>query len=337
MKRRTFLGLTAAGTMLAPFRRFETRDRAKGKVMTVLGPVPSEHLGPTLIHEHILVDFAGADKIAPGKYDPDEVFEVALPFLKRLKSAGCETFVDCTPAYLGRDPELLRRLSKASGLHILTNTGFYGANKNRYVPRFALTETAEQLAARWVKEATDGIPPSNIRPGFIKIGVDGGPLSEVHAKLVRAAALAHRQTGLVIASHTGDGVAALEQLDLLKKHDVPPSAFIWVHAQNESNPEVHRRAAEMGAWVEFEGLVEKDLPQRVDSLRQLKQAGYLRRILISNDAGWYNVGEPRGGDFQPYDRLFTDLLPALRRADFTAADLEALVVKNPQHALSPFL
>jgi len=38
--------------------------------------------------------------------------------------------------------ELLRRLSQASGLQMMTNTGLYGAAQNKYVPRFAYAETA---------------------------------------------------------------------------------------------------------------------------------------------------------------------------------------------------
>jgi phosphotriesterase-related protein len=83
------------------------------------------------------------------------------------------------------------------------------------VPSFAFTETAEQLAARWIREAERGIDGTPIKPAFMKIGVDDAPLSDIDAKLVRAAALTHRRTGLPIASHTGTGAAALAELDLL--------------------------------------------------------------------------------------------------------------------------
>ena len=201
-----------------------------------------------------MVDFIGADATRPGRYDPEEVFLKALPHLRQVKSAGCDTLVDCTPAYIGRDAGLLRRLSEASGLQMVTNTGLYGAAKNKYVPRFAYAETAQQLAARWVKEFEDGIPPSGVRPGIIKIGVNSGPLSEIDAKLVKAAAITHQQTGLTIASHTGDGVAAMAQLSTLKSHGVAPAGFIWVHAQNEGDTRLHLHAAEAGAWVEFDGI-----------------------------------------------------------------------------------
>jgi phosphotriesterase-related protein len=305
------------------------------RIMTVLGPLAPDQLGRTLMHEHVLVDFIGADKIEPGRYNPDEVFSKALPRLKELKSAGCSTLVECTPAFLGRDPALLQRLSRASGLHILTNTGIYGAAHDKYVPAYALHESAQQLAARWVREAEDGIPPSGIKPGFMKIGVDSGPLSEIDAKLVRAAAIVHQKTGLVIASHTGDGTAAMAQLTLLQSMGVPPSAFIWVHAQNEPDSNLHRTAAALGAWVEVDGIAPATIPQSVKLVMDLRRSGHLEQVLISQDSGWYHVGEPGGGTFRPYTTIFSQFLPSLLAAGAGPEDVATLLVQNPRHALAP--
>jgi predicted metal-dependent phosphotriesterase family hydrolase len=295
MSRRSFFKISATTIGAIQVGPFASADGTP-EINTVLGPIPAGNLGRTLVHEHVLVDFVGADMIAPGRYDAQEVFRIALPHLKSARALGCETLVDCTPAYLGRDPGLLAQLSQASGLQIITNTGFYGAAGGKYVPRFTYSETAKEIAARWVREFRDGIPPAGIRPGLIKIGVDAGPWSEINAKLVSAAALTHLQTGLVIGSHTGDGLAAVAQLSLLKQHAVPPSAFIWVHAQDEKNTSLHRRAAEEGAWIEFDGISEEGLSQNVASVVEMKQAGYLQHVLISQDAGWYHVRE-RGREF----------------------------------------
>jgi phosphotriesterase-related protein len=290
-------------------------------------------LGQTLVHEHILVDFIGADQIRPGRYDAEEAFQKVLPHLAKLKSLGCDTLVDCTSEYLGRNAELLRRLSQAGNLQIIASTGIYGAAKGKFVPRFVASETAEQLSQRWVREFEHGIPPGEIRPGIIKIGVDGAPLSSIDAKLVEAAALAHRRTGMVIASHTIGGAAAFAQLELLKGKGVEPSAFIWVHAQAENDTSLHRRAAELGAWVEFDGIAPQSITQHVDLVLGMKRAGLLRRVLISQDAGWYNVGQPGGGEFRGYDALFTLFLPALRKAGASASDIHTLLVGNPRQAL----
>lgn len=302
--------------------------------MTVLGMVPVSRLGRTLMHEHVLVDFIGAEQIAPGRYDPEEVFQKALPHLQKLKAVGGETLVECTPAFIGRDPVLLRRLSKASGVSIVTNTGFYGAADDKYVPRIAYKQSADELALSWVREYEDGITPDNIRPGIIKIGVDSGELSEIDAKLVRAAARASKRTGLVIASHTGDGAAAMAQLAVLKEEGVEPSAFIWVHAQSEPDPGYHQRAAALGAWVEFDGIAHDTIAQHVELVHTMKRTGHLRRVLISQDAGWYHVGEPGGGTFRGYETLFTEFLPALRKAGMPEEDVTTLLVRNPHHALA---
>ncbi len=209
---------------------------------------------------------------------------------------------------------MLQRLAEISGLHLLTNTGYYGANGGKHLPAHARTESAEALARRWADEWRDGIEGTGIRPGFIKIGTDAGPLPEVNQKLVRAAARAHLASGLTIAAHTGDGRAAIQELAILEEEGVHDSAFIWVHAQNERDTALHARAAASGAWVEFDGISPQAIARHVELVRAMKARGLLGRVLLSHDAGWYHVGEPRGGDYWPYDTLMAQFVPALRAA-----------------------
>jgi phosphotriesterase-related protein len=334
MNRRSFLQQSLAISTLAALRpRLPAQDQ-KPRVMTVQGPIAAERMGVTLVHEHVLVDFIGADKVSRDRYEADAVVKAALPHLKRIKELGCQTFVDCTPAYLGRDPALLRRLAAASGLHIVTNTGFYAARQGKFLPAFVMKETAEQLAGRWLREWQEGIDGSGVQPGFIKVGVDGGALPEICRKLIQAAARTHLGSGLTIAAHTGDGVAALEELKLIQEAGVAASAFIWVHAQNEKDTALHARAAEQGAWVEFDGVGPQSVERHVQLVKGMKSAGQLGRVLLSHDAGWYHVGEPEGGKFRPFDTLFTDLLPALKKAGLSDAELRQLTVDSPREAFA---
>jgi phosphotriesterase-related protein len=332
MKRRDLL--KAAAMALGSIRESRAAADTNRQINTVLGPIPPSDLGPTLIHEHVLVDIVGAGRIAPGRYDGGEVAGVVLPHLKQLRSLGCRTFVDCTPAYLGRDPALLARLAQSSGLHILTNTGFYGAAGGKYVPEFAFSATAEDLAARWTGEFEAGIPPTGIRPALIKIGVDAGPLSKMNGKLISAAALTHLRTGMAIASHTGDGLAAMAQLNLLKSHGVSPAAFIWVHAQDEKDRSFHRKAAEAGAWIGFDGISSQTVDQNIDLIRETRRAGYLGRVLISQDVVGFHVGEERGGYCPGYTFLFSGFLPQLRKSGFDEAETRMLTIENPRRALT---
>ena len=334
MTRRTLLLLPLAAGCAA---RGVTRpsSRIRSPVHTVTGPIAADRLGLTLMHEHALVDFVGADKVSPARYNADDAFAAVLPHLKAVRALGCEALVECTPAYLGRDPLLLKRLSEASGVRILSNTGYYGAARDRHLPPHAFSETAEQLASRWIAEFERGIDGTAVKPAFMKIGVDEAPLSDVDAKLVRAAALTHRETALPIASHTGTGRAAVEELDILDRAGVPPSAFIWVHAHSEKDGAFHRRLATRGAWVEFDGISDASAARHVELVTGMKAGGLLHRVLVSQDAGWYRVGEPGGGQFRPYDTLFTKFVPALRAQGFTDADVRQLLVVNPASALSP--
>jgi phosphotriesterase-related protein len=262
-----------------------------------------------LTHEHVLVDFIGAAKIGPGRYDPDAVFNAAKPKLDEVKQLGCQRMLECTPNFLGRDPQLLARLAAATGLEIWTNTGLYGASEHKYLPSFVNTETAEQLGKRWIAEAHQPW-----KPRFIKIGVNRGPLDLIDRKLVRAAAITSRETGLAIACHTGNGLAAREELDILRSERVSPSKLVWVHAHNEKDHSIHEELARAGAWVEFDGIAAKSAAWHLDCVRFMATKGLLRRTLISQDSGWYHVGEPGGGEFRGYAYIYTDFLPRLEPA-----------------------
>ncbi len=312
--------------------------------MTVTGPIPSARLGRTLIHEHVVVDFIGAAKTSPGRYDHEVAFQTALPHFQKLRERGVQSLVECTPRFIGRNPALLRRLSEASGVQILTNTGWYAAVDHRFLPPEAHTESAAQIAARWLAEWHDGIDGTGIRPGFLKLGTGSGPLRPVDAKLVRAAAKVHRESGLTIAIHTGDGAAALDEIRLLHDDGVRPEALVWVHAQNDPGP-IQLEAARLGAWVSLDGY--SLAPQNALRWRNLllahQDAGTLGRVLLSHDDGWAVDGEaPSGnqlrlfgnGNPAPYESLFTRLLPDLRARGFTKAQLDQLLVANPREAFT---
>jgi phosphotriesterase-related protein len=302
-------------------------------LMTVAGPIDAASAGLALSHEHVLVDFVGADQSGPHRYNVDTVFEKVSPHLTRAHELGARLFIECTPEFLGRDPKLLSRLAESTKLKILTNTGLYGAREGKFLPPYAATETAEQLAARWIAEARDGIEGTGIRPGFIKCGVNtDAELSPGDRKLVEAAAIAHRATGLTIAVHTGLG-PGLAEIEILKSKGVAPSAWIWVHAQNASNAYI-ARAAKQGAWLSFDGLRPETLDRHLELCIIMRDLNHLGRVLISHDAGWYAPDKPDGGTFRDFQVMFTEFLPMLKKAGFTDAEIDQIVIKNPARAFT---
>jgi len=309
--------------------------------MTVNGPIPASTLGITLTHEHVLVDFIGADSTGYHRWDKQEVVKQVLPYLSEIQEHQVSALMECTPAYLGRDPWILKALFEQTGMHLITNTGYYGAHNNRFLPSEFYELTAEELSQIWIDEFENGIEGSGVRPGFIKIAVDGNdPLSEEHRKIISAAALAHQHTGLVIASHTGPDVPAFEQISVLQDHGVDPSCFIWVHAQ-QGSLEGNIRAAQLGTWISLDNVsLDReagsiyDVSWYADRILKLKEAGHLARVLISHDAGWYKPGEANGGSFRGFTGIFTSLIPVLKKRGFSAEEINQLLEVNPRNAFS---
>ncbi len=309
-------------------------------IMGINGPIAADSLGTALIHEHVFLDWSGADSIQPENWNSEEAFLKILPELKKLSAWGVKSFFECTPHYLGRNPLLLKRLADSTGLNIITNTGYYGAVHDKYLPSHAFTETADQLAARWIDEFENGIEGTGVKPGFIKISVDGdSTLSAIDEKLVRAAARTHLKTGLTIVSHTGPDTPAYNQVQILRDEGVSPAAWVWTHAQHGTS-EMQMELAKQGAWISLDGLgwtepIAGDstrILKYLSDIQSLKDEGLLQHVLIANDAGWYTYGKPDGGHYQPHTLLFTLFVPLLLKNGFTQADIDTLLVINPREA-----
>ncbi len=308
-------------------------SKNKAIIQDVNGPHTVDQNQLWLTHEHVLVDFIGADSISPHRWNHDTVIKEIMPYLQELKKHRVSYFADATPAYLGRDVLLLQKIAELSGIRIITNTGLYGAYNNKYIPSFAFESTAEELADIWINEFKNGIDGTPIKPGFIKIAIDyNDSLTHMHQKLVKAAAITHLNTGLTIASHTGQAKGLWPQLNILKEAGVSPKAFIWVHAQAEENNENYLKAAEMGCWVSFDGLA-WDTENHIEKLLFAKSHGILGQVLISHDAGWYEP-EKEIQTIRPYTNIFTKLYAELKEKGFTEDEFNLLISVNPSNAFT---
>lgn len=302
-----------------------------GTIHTVRGPIRPAELGLTLAHEHILVDFGGADVTGPHRWDADAVVAKMQPYLEELVALGVDTFVDATPAYLGRDVGVLRRLSAAVGLQILTNTGWY---KPPYLPPRAFDLSAEEIATEWIAEYEDGIDGTDVRPGFIKIAVNPGPLDPTQRKIVQAAAYTHLATGLTVASHTGEAQAARESLDAAQAVGMDLSRYIVVHADQIRSLDDLAEIAERGAWIEYDAIGTREIGEHVELLQRSLDRGWIDQLLLSQDAGWYAVEEPNGGNVRPYTAILTAFRERLAQAGVDDATWSRLMEANPARALA---
>ena len=334
MNRRFFIKTTA---LLSVSTYWPMRARpvasATGKIMTVGGPITPNQLGTCLTHEHLMSIFGDEPRYQPD-YDEAALLAQVVPYLEHVRQLGAKSIFECTGAYFGRDGRLLQQLAQRSGVQIITNTGYYGAANDRYVPEHAYQESAETIARRWITEFEQGIDDTDVRPGFIKIALDGGPVSAIDAKLVRAAALTHAATGLTIACHTGDNPeGAQTALAILKEEGVSPAAWIWTHANKVENVGDLLAAAQAGAWISLDGVRAPDeeaFARHVRYLKELKTQNLLSQVLLSHDGNSF----PSGGAIRPFEAIFTALLPQLRQAGFSEPDIQQLMVDNPARAFT---
>lgn len=301
------------------------------RVHTVGGAIDPQALGMTFTHEHLMSNFGKAIAEA-AEYDTARLFEQVIPYLKRVQSLGVETIVDCTTAHFGRRVDLLRRLSEASGIRIITNTGFYGAAGDRYIPAFAYDLSAVAIADIWVGEYENGIAGTDVRPGFVKLAFDDGqPPSAIDQKLFEAGVLTHLRTGLPLAVHTGANEAAVSfQRERLAAHGVHPRHWIWTHANKMTDDGPLLELAAAGAWISLDGVKAGNIAEYVRRISLFKRNGFLDRLLLSHDGN----GFPAGGDIRPFEAILTQLVPALREDGFTEEEIRQLMVDNPRAAFT---
>jgi len=300
-----------------------------GRIRSVLGDISPKEFGPALVHEHILVSHAPAHDSENIKYDRDEVFEVMLPFLIEIRRLGVKGLAECSTAYMGRDVIVLRRLSEASGIHILTNTGFF---LEPYIPKHVFRNSIDEIAEKWIYEIEKGIDGTEVRAGFIKIALEPGRIEGVYEKIIRAAARCSISTGAVIACHMESGKAAMLVSDIIKEEGAESNRLIFVHADSEENLDYHLEAVKRGLWIEYDRISQQTSERSLRLVRFISEKGFEDQLLLSQDSGWYSIGQPRGGNIRGYSYLVKNFIPLMKKQGFNNDLIDKIMVDNPCRA-----
>src|SRR5262249_23483894 len=153
---------------------------------------------------------------------------LACTELAALHAAGGRTVVDLTLDEIGRDPAALRRVSEATGMAIVMGCGHY---RDPYLDRDWFDRMAvDDIAAELVREIEEGVRGTGVRAGMIgEIGADRAWISAAEERSFRAAARAHRRTGLTITTHAARWPVGLAQVALLTEEGVDPGRIIVGH------------------------------------------------------------------------------------------------------------
>ena len=300
-------------------------------INTVNGKIDYKDLGITLIHEHIICDFVGADFIDKDKYNKDEILKVMVPYLKKLKESGCDTLVDSTPVGEGRAVEILRECSINSGINIITNTGaFYGNGVLKEIRE----KDIDEIVTIWTNEFYKGIEGTDIKPGFMKIALDDGKISPLQEKILRAAIRTSKITNLTIQCHAIYSSTILEAVTILEEENLELSKFIWAHADSEEDISTMISLGGKGMWIEIDSIGSKPYENHIELLNKLLNKGILDRLLISQDSGWYNIGQENGGHIKPYHKILTEFIPLWLSKGISKSVVETLLIDNPRKCLS---
>ena len=294
---------------------------------TLLGDISESDLGVTLAHEHICCFSEYAYQMVGKDYlDKNALADTATVYLKELKKKyGLATFVDCTPINIGRDVELLKRISEQSEINIICSTGFY------YTDEPVLYNTsAEQLCKYMVADAYA------VNAGIIKCAVENEAITRFGEKLLRACAKAHLCLGLPIVLHSNaNNRNALKALEILFLEGVNPNAVTVGHLSDTDDLEYVKNIASYGCFIGLDRLYkntsEEYVSKKTQSILELCKAGYEDQILLSHDALFFNGFEAELKiDEQPrFSYCFDYILPQL-----TKSLSDKLMVQNPMRMLS---
>jgi phosphotriesterase-related protein len=153
----------------------------------------------------------------------------------------------------------------------------------------------------------------------------------------RAAARAHKKTGVTITTHAARWPIGLAQLDLLAEEGVDLRRVIVGHCDTVASAEwtsptqvmeYHEALARRGAYVQFDTIrrgSEHEIDVSLAYTRNLLKKGYAHQILLSHDKAHGGGG---------YDFLLTDFVPRLHSARISTEKIGVITVENPRQALT---
>ena len=344
----------------------------QGQVRTVTGPVRPAALGPTLLHEHLLIDFRcrhrpGAEEvIAPeGRLDPADRWRLvrdpaahesnlvrmelaqAEEELRDLLAAGGRAVVDVTSEGLGRDLPGLRTLSERTGVMIIGSAGFYvHASHPDWLHDADMDRIADHLTSDLL-----GAGPDGIACGFIgEIGVDA--FLDCEIRVVLAAAVAQARTGATVAIHTASGVLhdqRVPTLELVRRFidaGGDPSRLVLCHQDGSGDDRWYQdRLLELGVVLSYDtfgfetgfrrGAAYAQLPsdtRRIEELRAVWERGHGDRVVLSQDVCYRMMTRAWGG--WGIAHLLGSLLPRFAAAGLDEDAVETMLIATPRRLLT---
>lgn len=342
-----------------------------GKVQTVLGLLEPSQLGVTLPHEHLLIDFTcmfREPEDPEGKRLSREVLSlenvgwvryhwnssldnlvitdeaVVISETQRFVRAGGSAIVDATSIGINRDPFALARIAKAAKVHLVMGAGYYVEATH---PPDMDHWSVEDIAGWMVLDITEGVDGTGIKAGILgELGCTW-PLTENERKVLQAAALAQRRTGVALLVHPGrHEKAPMEILTILRDAGADLDRTIMSHIDRTVfDIEQLKEIAATGCYLEYDqfGIESSYYPlnpmldmlndaQRMDYIPQLIAEGLVKQVLLAQDIYAKHRMANYGG--HGYDHLLTNIVPRMKLREIKEEDIQTMLVENPRRVLA---
>lgn len=317
--------------------------------------------GITYIHEHISVDLSGVKQDADARLD---CRTETLAELKELKRLGVTNIVDVTNCGMGRNPGYVLDVVHEAGLRVTFATGYY---KEPFFPPEVYGLTERELAAIMMRELTEGIdtprrcaPPqlcisstsktaslfrgslisggelahvetAKVRASLIgEVGSGAEGISPAEGKVMRAAAIAHLETGAPISTHTTLGRCGMEQIALFRELGVELNKVIIGHVDLSGDAEYALRLIDAGVYIGFDTVGKVNYqPEsvRLAMLKAICARGCANRVMLSMDITRKSHLKANGG--LGYAYLLESFVPFLRINGISEKDIEKMLIENP--------
>ena len=342
----------------------------KGSVMTVLGPISPDELGITMTHEHLLIDLTcymqnlpTNASLKPLMYEPlrlDNLWwvrqnpnihrdnllltdvEQITGELMELKRFGGNSIVDVTSVGIGRDPTAIRNISIETGINVIMGSGYYFAASH---PPGMSQKTQEEVTEEIISDIKEGVGETGIKSGIIgEIGISDIYNEPNEEKVLRAAVVAHKETGAPLSIHPALTRQCERIIEIIEEEGADLKRTIMSHTDlflDESLEYTHM-IADTGMYLEYdiwgrEGNfpeINAVLPsdtQTLNTVVKLLQDGYIDQLLLSQDICWKIQLMSYGGT--GYAHVLRDILPLFRHTGITEDEIRTMLVENPKRVL----
>jgi len=304
-------------------------------INSVGGPLDTEQLGFTLMHEHILVTSPGVRQNFP-VWDRAAEVERSIEKLKQAIARGVRTLVDLTPTDW-RDIDFVKEAVAGSGMQVIVATGIYWE-----VPHYFRAQSGrsiDHIAELFIGDIRDGIMDSGVRVGIIKCATDEPGVTDDVERILRACAKAHRATGVPISTHThAASQVGLKQQDVFEGEGVDLGRVIIGHSGDSEDLDYLRKLMDRGSCIGMDRFgLDLFLPtdKRVATIATLCEMGYAEKMVLSHDAACYfdwaesaliQALAPKWN----FNFIPDEVIPALRQAGVSDDHLRAMTVNNPR-------